>query len=267
MSFRTLMTCRIHGIIPMYVPMYGTQEIWDILQNTFFCLLQKKKVINIWNDMREYIGWLWLSRFHKSNIQGDSNYYILILESWTRDMDECDLQTGLQSMISICGCIPCVPNAHYYFAQVCLYLSLFEGGVLVITEVGEGWVGIMESNPWWRGSEPGRTIVGVGVELAAVLGGTSCKIVIKQHYNIALVQNITCSVDCVIWPNIKTLNLTMPFLMATGSLTMATASLLFVMLEAELGLSGGEESISRGPPLSLFSVGVCRIASLWYKIN
>lgn len=64
----------------------------------------------------------------------------------------------------------------------CLYLSLFDGGVLVITEVGEGWVGFMASNPWWSGSEPGRTMVGVGVELAAVRGGTSCKSQIHDNF-------------------------------------------------------------------------------------
>lgn len=110
-------------------------------------------------------------------------------------------------------------------------------------------------------------MVGVGVELAAVLGGTSCKIVVKQHYYIALEQNLTCEISPVLLILLfglkyKMLNLTMPFLMTTGSLAMATASLLFVMLEAESGLSGGEESISRGPPLSLFSVGVCRDGSL-----
>lgn len=53
--------------------------------------------------------------------------------------------------------------------------------------------------------------------------------------------------------------------MAIGSFAMATASLLFVMLEAESGLPGGEESISRGPSLSLTSVGVCRAGSFEVK--
>lgn len=55
------------------------------------------------------------------------------------------------------------------------YLSLLEGGVRVMTDVGDGWVGFIESYAKCRGSEPGRTMVGVGVALAAaVLEGTSC---------------------------------------------------------------------------------------------
>ena len=52
---------------------------------------------------------------------------------------------------------------------------LLEGGVCVMTDVGEGSVGFSESNPMWRGSEPGRTMVGVGAELGAGFGGSiSC---------------------------------------------------------------------------------------------
>ena len=42
-----------------------------------------------------------------------------------------------------------------------------------MTEVGEGMVGCRASKPRWRGSEPGRTMVGVGAELTAGRGGVS----------------------------------------------------------------------------------------------
>lgn len=51
------------------------------------------------------------------------------------------------------------------------------------------------------------------------------------------------------------LSLTLFFLMGTGSFTSVSESLESVMLEAEEGLSGGEESISRGPSLSFISEG------------
>lgn len=43
---------------------------------------------------------------------------------------------------------------------------LLEGGACVITEVGDGRVGCSTSVVRCRGREPGRTIVGVGAELA-----------------------------------------------------------------------------------------------------
>lgn len=70
-----------------------------------------------------------------------------------------------------------------------------------------------------------------------------------------------CNLPC------RKFKFTMAFLKAIGSFAMATASLLFVMLEVESGLSGGEESISRGPSLSLTSVGVCRAWSFEGKIQ
>lgn len=68
-------------------------------------------------------------------------------------------------------------------------------------------------------------------------------------------------------PSCRKFKFTLAFLKAIGSFAMATASLLFVMLEVESGLSGGEESISRGPSLSLTSVGVCRAGSFESKIQ
>jgi len=99
-------------------------------------------------------------------------------------------------------------------------------------------------------------MVGVGVELAAVRGGTSCKS--ELHDNIISCtkkKNLHCKYCNLLCRKFK---FTMAFLKTIGSFAMATASLLFVMLEVESGLSGGEESISRGPSLSLTSVGVCR---------
>lgn len=51
------------------------------------------------------------------------------------------------------------------------------------------------------------------------------------------------------------LDLTLLFLMGSGSFTSVSESLESLMLEAEEGLSGGEESISRGPSLSFRSEG------------
>lgn len=66
-------------------------------------------------------------------------------------------------------------NANEMLNECVAYLSLLEGGVRVMTDVGDGWVGFIASYPKCRGSDPGRTMVGVGVALAAaVLGGTSC---------------------------------------------------------------------------------------------
>ena len=57
-----------------------------------------------------------------------------------------------------------------------------EGGVGVMTEVGEGMVGCRASKPKWSGREPGLgrigrapclTMVGVGAELSTDLGGVS----------------------------------------------------------------------------------------------
>lgn len=51
------------------------------------------------------------------------------------------------------------------------------------------------------------------------------------------------------------LGLTLFFLRGRGSFTSVSESLESVMLEADEGLSGGEESISRGPSLSFISEG------------
>lgn len=51
------------------------------------------------------------------------------------------------------------------------------------------------------------------------------------------------------------LSLTLFFLMGTGSFTSVSESLESVMLETDEGLSGGEESISRGPSRSFISEG------------
>lgn len=52
---------------------------------------------------------------------------------------------------------------------------------------------------------------------------------------------------------LQPLCLTLLFLMGTGSFTSISESLESVILEADEGLSGGEESISRGPSLSFIS--------------
>lgn len=50
---------------------------------------------------------------------------------------------------------------------------LLAGGAWVMTEVGEGSVGCRGSYPKCSGSEPGRTMVGVGVETMTGLGTIS----------------------------------------------------------------------------------------------
>lgn len=50
---------------------------------------------------------------------------------------------------------------------------LLAGGAWVMTEVGEGSVGCRGSYPKCSGSEPGRTMVGVGVEMMTGLGTIS----------------------------------------------------------------------------------------------
>lgn len=84
-------------------------------------------------------------------------------------------------------------NKRKYEFSVIYPSCLLEGGACVITDVGEGRVGCSESLLKCKGREPGRTIVGVGAELAEGFVRISCKTKCMYSKSVKnLVENIIC---------------------------------------------------------------------------
>lgn len=124
------------------------------------------------------------------------------------------------------------------------YLScLLEGGACVITDVGDGNVGWRASLLKCRGREPGRTIVGVGAELATGFERISWeKNTIGWHFT---------------WRDRNNLKKALKKVLTLESLLSSD------MLDEESGLSGGEESTCNGPSFSILtSDGVCKGGAL-----